>query len=93
MAGKSDIVDCIVDSVEGITKKAAADALDAIIGCITGSLAGGERVQLPGFGTFSVSERAARKGRNPQTGESIDIPASKGARFKPGKALKDAVNG
>ncbi len=93
MAGKADIVECIVDSVDEISKKAAAEVLDAVLDCITRQLAGGERVQLPGFGTFQVSERKERQGRNPQTGEALTIPASKGARFKPAKALKDAVNG
>ena len=93
MAGKADIVESVVDSVEGMTKKTAGEALEAILDCITGQLANGEKVQLPGFGTFSVSERAARQGRNPRTGETLTIPASKGAKFKAGKALKDAVNG
>ena len=68
------------------------EAVDAIIECIIGNLTRGERVQIPGFGTFNISERAAREGRNPATGEAMHIPASKSVRFKPGKALKDAVN-
>ncbi len=92
MAGKADIVDHLVSEVEGITKKAASDAADAVFGYISQQLAKGEKVAIPGFGTFSVSFRAARKGRNPQTGAPLDIPASTGAKFKAGKSLKDAVN-
>ena len=92
MAGKSDIVDHVVGSVEGISKKQAGEALDAIFGYVSEQLAGGERVQVAGFGTFTVSERAERQGRNPQTGEAMTIKASKGARFKSAKALKDALN-
>lgn len=92
MAGKADIVDAVVHQVDGLTKKQAAEAFDAIFGSITGHLEKGERVTLPGFGSFSVSERAARTGRNPATGKSINIPASKNARFKAGKDLKESVN-
>lgn len=92
MAGKSDIVDHVVGSVEGLTKKQAGEALEAVFGYISEQLAGDERVQIAGFGTFSVSERAERQGRNPQTGEAMTIKASKNARFKAGKALKDALN-
>ncbi len=91
MAGKADIVEHLVNSMSA-SKKDSADAVDAVFGFISAELAGGGKVQIPGFGTFSVSHRAARKGRNPQTGAAIDIPASKGAKFKAGKALKDAVN-
>ena len=92
MAGKADIVEHLVHNVEGITKKVASDAADAVFDYISNELANGGKVQIPGFGTFSVSFRAARKGRNPQTGAPIDIAASKGAKFKAGKGLKDAVN-
>lgn len=92
MAGKSDIVDHIVGSVEGLTKKQAGEALDAAFGYISEQLAGGDRVQVAGFGTFSVSERAERQGRNPQTGEAMTIAASKNAKFKAAKALKDSLN-
>ncbi len=92
MAGKADIVEHLVNNVEGVTKKVAGDAAEAVFEYISGQLAKGEKVQIPGFGTFSVSFRAARKGRNPQTGDPLDIPASKGAKFKAGKGLKDAVN-
>ncbi|MEM9293919.1 MAG: HU family DNA-binding protein [Acidobacteriota bacterium] len=92
MAGKADIVDAVVDSVEGITKKQAGEAFDAVFDVITDVLADGERVSVPGFGTFSVSHREERKGRNPRTGESITIAASNSARFKAGKDLKEALN-
>ncbi len=75
----------------GISKKEAEAALKSVTAAISGALAGGEDVALVGFGTFSVSERAARAGRNPRTGETIQIAASKGVKFKAGKALKDAV--
>ena len=76
----------------GETKKDAEATLNAFIEVVTESLAKGEKVQLVGFGSFEVRKRAARKGRNPQTKETIQIPASKAPRFKAGKALKDAVN-
>ena len=93
MAGKNDIIDHIADNVEGLTKKQAGEVLEAAFGFISDTLAGGDRVQVAGFGTFNISERAERQGRNPQTGEAMTIPASKGVRFKAGKQLKDAVNG
>ena len=91
MAGKADIVDEIADKT-GVSKKQAADAFEVIINSITKSLKKGERVQLPGFGSFSVSKRNARQGRNPATGATIHIPASKSVRFKMGKDLKDTLN-
>ena len=75
----------------GISKAAAERALNALVDGIAGALRGGDKVSLVGFGTFSVSNRAARTGRNPRTGASIQIPASKVPRFKPGKGLKDAI--
>ena len=75
-----------------LTKKAAETALDAFVTSVEEALKNGEKVQLVGFGTFEVRERAARKGRNPQTKEEIKIPASKAPVFKAGKALKDLVN-
>ena len=75
-----------------LTKKAAEAALDAFISSVEGALAKGEKVQLVGFGTFEVRQRAARKGRNPQTKAEIKIPASKAPVFKAGKALKETVN-
>ncbi len=75
-----------------LTKKAAEAALDAFMSSVEGALAKGEKVQLVGFGTFEVRQRAARKGRNPQTKAEIKIPASKAPVFKAGKALKETVN-
>ena len=75
-----------------LTKKAAEAALDAFVVSVEGALKNGEKVQLVGFGTFEVRERAARKGRNPQTKAEIKIPASKAPVFKAGKALKELVN-
>ncbi|MCB1055177.1 MAG: HU family DNA-binding protein [Acidobacteria bacterium] len=93
MAGKADIVDTVVNAVDGLTKKQAAETFDAIFGAITDTLADGERVVVPGFGSFSVSHRPARDGRNPATGEKMTIAASNNAKFKPGKELKEAING
>ena len=76
----------------GLTKKDAEAALKAFTDVVADELKKGEKVALVGFGTFEVSERAAREGRNPQTGETIQIAASKAPKFKAGKALKDAVN-
>jgi DNA-binding protein HU-beta len=92
MASKADLVNSIVDSVDGITRRQATAAFEAVFGAITDALKSGESAKVPGFGSFSVSERGARKGRNPATGESIKIAASKGVRFKAGKELKEAVN-
>ena len=75
-----------------LTKKAAETALDAFIVSVENALKNGEKVQLVGFGTFEVRDRAARKGRNPQTKAEIKIPAAKAPVFKAGKALKDLVN-
>ena len=77
----------------GLTKKDSEKALKAFEEAITETLVAGGKVQLVGFGTFDVAERAAREGRNPQTGEPMSISASKAPRFKVGKALRDAVNG
>ena len=93
MAGKADIVDYIGDNVEGISKKQANQAFESIIEAICMHLEKGDRVQVPGLGSFAISERAARTGRNPKTGQSIKIEASKNVRFKAGKDLKDSVNG
>ncbi len=86
--------DGLVEKIAGaadMSKKDAEAALKSVTSAISGALANGEDVALVGFGTFSVSERAARAGRNPRTGETIQIAASKGVKFKAGKALKDAV--
>ncbi len=88
---KSELIDAIAAGSD-ISKAAAGRALDSMIGAVTESLQKGESVSLVGFGTFSVKERAARTGRNPQTGETIQIKAAKVPGFKAGKALKDAVN-
>ncbi|MBU3851675.1 MAG: HU family DNA-binding protein [Candidatus Paralactobacillus gallistercoris] len=90
MANKAELVESVV-SQTGLTKKNATAAVDAVFGSIQNLLAKGEKVQLIGFGNFEVRQRAARKGRNPQTGAEIQIPASKVPAFKPGKALKEAV--
>ena len=88
---KNDLVASVADA-SGLSKADAGKAVDAVFGSITGSLSGGNEVRLVGFGTFSVADRKATTGRNPRTGESIQIPASKQPKFKAGKALKDAVN-
>ncbi|WP_086934607.1 HU family DNA-binding protein [Agarilytica rhodophyticola] len=88
---KSELVEAIAGSAD-ISKAAAGRALDAITESIATALKEGDQVALVGFGTFLVKERAARTGRNPQTGAPIDIPAAKIPSFKAGKALKDAVN-
>ncbi|MAZ65679.1 MAG: DNA-binding protein HU [Kangiellaceae bacterium] len=88
---KSELIDAIAASAD-ITKAAAGRALDATTEAIEEALKNGDQVSLVGFGTFLVKERAARTGRNPQTGQEIQIPASKVPSFKPGKGLKDAVN-
>lgn len=75
-----------------LSKKDAEKALKAFTEVVAEQLKKGEKIQLVGFGTFEVSKRAARTGKNPQTGEAIKIPASKSPKFKPGKALKEAVN-
>ena len=77
----------------GMTKKAAAEAVSAIIDVIGEALAAGDDVKITGFGGFEVKERAARTGRNPKTGEAVEIPASKYVAFSAGSTLKDKVNG
>ena len=88
---KTELVDAIVKK-SGLTKKDATAALDAFTETVTKALKKGDKIQLVGFGTFEVTKRAAREGKNPQTGEKIKIAACKAPKFKPGKALKDAVN-
>jgi DNA-binding protein HU-beta len=88
---KAELIEQIATQT-GITKKAATESLSVVLDEIGGALAKGEKVTLPGFGVFSVSERAARVGKNPQTGAEIKIAACKVPKFKPGKALKDSVN-
>jgi DNA-binding protein HU-beta len=89
---KSELVAKIAEGAD-ITKASAGRALDSLIGSITEELASGGEVALVGFGTYKVNDRAARTGRNPQTGAEIQISAAKVPAFKAGKALKDAVNG
>ena len=89
---KSQLIDAVV-AKGGLKKKDAEAAVNAVTATIAEALKNGEKVQLVGFGTFEVNERAARKGRNPMTGEEIDIPASKYPAFSASKALKDRVNG
>ncbi len=91
MVNKSELVEAIAGSAD-ISKAAAGRALDAITDSIAKALKEGDQVALVGFGTFLVKERAARTGRNPQTGEPIQIAAAKIPSFKASKALKDAVN-
>jgi len=88
---KGDLVDAVAGAT-GDSKAAASAAVDAVLDSITGALKQGDKVQISGFGTFEVRDRAARQGRNPQTGATIQIAASKAPAFKAGKALKDAVN-
>ena len=88
---KSELIDAIAESAD-LSKASATRALDAVIDTVAGSLKDGDQVVLVGFGTFSVKDRAARTGRNPQTGAPIETAAAKIPSFKAGKALKDAVN-
>lgn len=88
---KNDVIDAIKNKT-GLTKEDAKKALDAFTDIVAEALKNGDKVQLIGFGSFEVTERSARTGRNPQTGAAIEIPASKAPRFKAGKALKDIVN-
>lgn len=91
MAGKADIITAIAEQA-GISKKEASSAFDAFIGYIGDSCVRGERCAVPGLGSFAVSQRKAREGRNPRTNEKIQIPASKNVRFKAGKDLRDLMN-
>lgn len=88
---KNELVSAVAEKA-GLSKSDAGDAVDAVFDAITGALQSNDEVRLVGFGTFSVSRRAASKGRNPQTGAEIDIPASNQPKFKAGKGLKDSVN-
>ena len=88
---KTELVAAVAEQAD-ITKKDAEKALKAFVDVVTEEMKKGEKVQLVGFGTFEVSERAAREGRNPQTGKTMKIEACKAPKFKAGKALKDAVN-
>ena len=88
---KAELINAIAASTE-LTKKDAEKALSATLEAITNALAQGDKVQIVGFGSFEVKERQARTGRNPRTGETVEIAASKAPVFKAGKALKDAVS-
>ncbi len=88
---KSDLINNIRTNA-GITKEQATLALQAVEKGITQSLANGDTVQMVGFGSFSIAERQARKGRNPKTGDPIEIPAKNAVKFKAGKLLNDAIN-
>ena len=88
---KTELVAAMAEKAE-LSKKDSEKALKAFIDVVTEELKSGEKIQLVGFGTFEVAERAAREGRNPQTGETMKIAASVAPKFKPGKALKDAMN-
>ena len=88
---KAELIEAIAESAD-LSKASATRALDAVIDSVTNALKSGDQVSLVGFGTFAVKERSARTGRNPQTGQPIEIAAAKVPGFKPGKALKDAVN-
>ena len=91
MAGKGDIINEIAEQA-GISKKEAAAAFDAFVNYISSTCQRGDRCAIPGLGSFAVSQRKAREGRNPRTNEKITIPASKNVRFKAGKDLREAVN-
>ncbi|EST56062.1 transcriptional regulator [Brevibacillus panacihumi W25] len=87
---KTELIAKVAETTE-LTKKDATKAVDAVLDAIADALKSGDKVQLIGFGNFEVRERAARKGRNPQTGEEIEIASSKVPAFKPGKQLKDSI--
>lgn len=88
---KGELISCVADNAE-LSKKDAEKVVASVLDCITDAMVAGEKVQIIGFGTFEVRERAARVGRNPKTGEELEIAASKVPAFKAGKALKDKVN-
>lgn len=89
---KNDLIGAVAET-SGLSKSDAANAVEGVFDAITKALAGGDEVRLVGFGTFSVAKRKASTGRNPRTGEPMNIPASTQPKFKAGKGLKDAVNG
>ena len=88
---KTELIDAVAETAD-LTKAESARAVDAVVAAVTKALKSGDAVTLVGFGTFQVRDRAARTGRNPKTGDTIKIAASKNPSFKAGKALKDAVN-
>jgi DNA-binding protein HU-beta len=89
---KGDLAAAVADKT-GMNKAAANQAVEAVFNCISEAMSRGEEVRVLGFGNFIVADRAARTGRNPQTGAATQIAASKQAKFKPGKGLKDLLNG
>ena len=89
---KENLIKVVSESIDGATKKDIAVVVDEVFDTIKNTLASGEKVAIAGFGSFDVVERAERQGRNPKTGETITIPASKSPKFKAGKAFKDVVN-
>jgi DNA-binding protein HU-beta len=89
---QTDLIAAVAERA-GLSKADAGKALEALVGAITDTLKQGDEVRISGFGTFGVSERGERQGRNPQTGEAITIGASKSAKFTAGKAVKEALNG
>lgn len=88
---KSDLIAQVAEQTS-LTKKDSAAAIDAVFASITAALTQGDGLSITGFGSFAISDRAAKEGRNPKTGEKMAIAASKSVKFKPGKALKDSVN-
>jgi DNA-binding protein HU-beta len=88
---KAELVNAVADAVNE-PRARAEELVDAVFDCITKSLKAGDDVRLPGFGVFAVANAAARTARNPKTGEEIAVPASRKAKFRPGKALKDAID-
>jgi len=91
MAGKADVINAMAEQA-GISKREAAAAFEAFVGYLSEACQNGERCVIPGLGSFSVSHRKAREGRNPRTKEKIAIPASRNVRFKAGKDLRDVMN-
>ncbi len=89
---KTELIDGLANKLTNMSKAEAEKTINVILDDIVAALKKGDRVNISGFGTFSVSERKARTGRNPKTGEAIQISASRSARFKPGKQLKDSLN-
>ncbi len=88
---KSELTDAVANAAD-LSRASAARAVDAMINAVAAALKEGDQISIVGFGTFMVRERSARSGRNPRTGETINIKASKVPWFKPGKALRDAIN-
>ena len=88
---KNELIGAVAGKCD-MSKAGAAEAVEAVLDCVTGALKAGDEVRLLGFGNFSVANRKATTARNPRTGETINVPASKAPKFKAGKALKEAVN-